>query len=161
MPDLDAPVFEGFVRVRFNEVDPLGHVNNAVYLIYLEQAAIDHAEAAGLDAERLTAFGGAFVAHRHQIVYLRPAHAGDILRILTWLDEPLGARVTRHYLVVRVEQTPAMASILGRLRRGGEISGVETLVAQASTEWVFTNERGRPKRIPADLMRLFLEPAAS
>jgi len=94
MPDPETPVFESFVRVRFNEVDSLGHVNNAVYLVYLEQAAIDHAVAAGLDVDRLAAFGGAFVAYRHEIIYLRPAYAGDVLRFLTWLDEPHGAGVT-------------------------------------------------------------------
>lgn len=39
--------FMSYVRVRFHECDPLGHLNNTVYLGYLEQAAIDHAVAAG------------------------------------------------------------------------------------------------------------------
>ncbi len=156
MPDPEAPVFESLVRVRFNEVDSLGHVNNAVYLVYLEQAAIDHALTAGLGVERLAAFGGAFVAYRHEIVYLRPAYAGDVLRILTWLDEPQGARVTRHYLIVKDDESPA-DSLLGRLRRGRDIAFGEATVVRASTEWVFANERGRPRRIPAELMHLFHE----
>lgn len=157
LPDPNAPVYESLVRVRFNEIDSLGHVNNAVYLVYLEQAAIDHAEAAGLGADRLAAFGGAFVAYRHEIIYLRPAYAGDVLRILTWLEEPQGARVTRNYLIVKGEESPT-ASLVGRLRRGRDIAVGEAMVVRASTEWVFANERGRPRRIPPELMRLFHEP---
>jgi acyl-CoA thioester hydrolase len=150
-------VFESFVRVRFHEVDSLGHVNNAVYLGYLEQAAIDHAVATGLDADRLKAFGGAFVAHRHDIVYVRPAYAGEILRILTWLDEPSGARVTRHYLIEKDEDEGGTASLVGRLRRGRDVVAGSSLVVRAGTEWVFTNAQGRPRRIPTDLMRFFDE----
>ena len=45
--------FHSFVRVRFQECDPFGHVNNTVYLGYLEQVAIDHAAAVGWPAARL------------------------------------------------------------------------------------------------------------
>jgi acyl-CoA thioester hydrolase len=158
-PGPDSPVFESFVRVRFHEVDSLGHVNNAVYLEYLEQAAVDHALAAGLDIDRLNAFGGLFVAYRHEIVYLRPAYAGDILRIVTWLDEPQGARVTRNYLVSTNRDDPRATPIVGRLARGREVPEQGNLVVQARTEWVFTNERGRPRRIPQELMRLFRDSA--
>jgi len=157
LPDPDAPVFESFVRVRFNEVDSLGHVNNAVYLVYLEQAAIDHAVAAGLGVDRLAAFGGAFLAYRHEIVYLRPAYAGDVLRILTWLGEPQGARVTRHYVIVKDEELPTPL-VFGQLRRGSDVAVGEAKVVRSSTDWVFANGRGRPQRIPPDLMRLFHEP---
>lgn len=72
LPDTDVPVFETCFRVRFHEVDALGHVNNAAYLNYLEQAAIDHATFLGLDLRRLQALGGVFVARRHEIVFLKP-----------------------------------------------------------------------------------------
>jgi acyl-CoA thioesterase FadM len=62
------------VRVRFHECDPLGHVNNAVYLNYLEQAAIDHALLVGWSQQRLEReAGGVFVARRHELDYLKPA----------------------------------------------------------------------------------------
>jgi acyl-CoA thioester hydrolase len=150
-------VYESYVRVRFNEVDSLGHVNNAVYLVYLEQAAIDHAVAAGLGVDRLAAFGGAFLAYRHEIVYLRPAFAGDVLRILTWLGESQGARVTRFYVIVKDEE-PHAPSVFGKLRRGRDVVVGEAMVVRASTEWVFANTRGRPQRIPPELMRLFQGP---
>src|SRR5215208_7516111 len=99
VPDAGVLAFETFVRVRFHEVDALGHVNNASYLNYLEQAAIDHATFLGLDLPRMQELGGIFVARRHEIVFLKPTYAGDLLRVVTWLDEPRGARVDRQYLV--------------------------------------------------------------
>ena len=39
--------------VRFSDLDPLGHVNNAVYLNLLEQAAIEHAALSGFAYEDL------------------------------------------------------------------------------------------------------------
>ncbi|HZA91065.1 MAG TPA: acyl-CoA thioesterase, partial [Gemmatimonadales bacterium] len=99
IPDPQVPAFETYFRVRFHEVDALGHVNNAAYLNYLEQAAIDHATFLGLDWQRLQALGGVFVARRHEVVFLKPTFTGDLLRVVTWLGEPRGARVDRQYLV--------------------------------------------------------------
>ena len=42
--------FAAYFKVRHYEMDALGHVNNAVYLHYLEQAAIEHSAAAGFPA---------------------------------------------------------------------------------------------------------------
>jgi acyl-CoA thioester hydrolase len=111
-PETGAQVCEGFIRVRFHEVDALGHVNNAAYLNYLEQAAIDHAMLLGLDLETLRRLGGVFVARRHELVFLRPAYAGDVLRIVTWLGEPRGARVERRYLVFR-EDSAGLSAAMG------------------------------------------------
>src|SRR5438874_9894812 len=64
------PVYVMRLRVRHYETDALGHVNNAVYLNYLEQAAIEHAAAMGFGQARLAELGGFFVVRRHEIDYL-------------------------------------------------------------------------------------------
>src|SRR5688500_14715609 len=114
LPDPELPAFEAYFRVRFHEVDALGHVNNAVYFNYLEQAAIDHATFLGLDLQRLQALGGVFVARRHEIVFFKPTFAGDTLRVITWLGEPRGARVDRQYLVIREPPSVAEVVVAGR-----------------------------------------------
>ncbi len=152
-PGPGAQVCESFVRVRFHEVDALGHVNNAAYLNYLEQAAIDHATLLGLDLERLRGLGGVFVARRHEIEFLRPAHAGDELRIVTWLGEPRGARVERRYLVFRRDGFGVSAPLTGRLVCAGEVDfEEEEQIIQAMTEWVFATEQGQPRRIPNEVV---------
>jgi acyl-CoA thioester hydrolase len=152
-------VFVTQVRVRFSECDPLGHVNNTVYLGYLEQAAIDHAAAAGWPASRLQSEAGAvFVARRHEIDFLRPAFENDVLEITTWAEAMAGARATRAYRIRRVTGDPLRLSP-ARLDPGEGFAEPDTagLVVRARTEWAFADvARGRPVRIPADIARDFL-----
>ena len=154
-PESSAQVCEGFVRVRFHEVDALGHVNNAAYLNYIEQAAIDHATLLGLDLERLRRLGGVFVARRHEMVFLRPAYAGDVLRIVTWLGEPRGARVERRYLVFRAEGDGLEATLGARLVAADQVALDGNRIIQAMTEWVFAAEQGQPRRIPQEVIEAF------
>ena len=155
VPDPTTQVCESFVRVRFHEVDALDHVNNAAYLNYLEQAAIDHAMLLGLSLERLRDLGGVFVARRHEVDFLRPAFAGDVLRIVTWLGEPRGARVERRYLVFRATGFEPQLPVNGRLAGADHVATEGRRVIQAVTEWVFTSERGQPRRIPSEVAFAF------
>ncbi len=154
-PSPGAPVFEAWFRVRFHEADPLGHVNNSAYINYLEQAAIDHAVSLGLDKAHLWALGGVFVARRHEVDFLKPAFAGDLLRVVTWLGEPRGARVLRHYRVFRDPGARAVPWLTGRQVRAEQDVLTGELVVRANTEWVFANEQGRPRKIPDDVIRVF------
>lgn len=83
-------------RVNFYDMDENAHVNNAVYLNYLEQAAIDAAASVGFDMPQLFELGGLFVVRQHDIEYLRPARYGDALDIATWIGEVDHGSVTRH-----------------------------------------------------------------
>jgi YbgC/YbaW family acyl-CoA thioester hydrolase len=155
IPDSQIPAFETYFRVRFHELDALGHVNNAAYLNYLEQAAIDHATFLGLDLQRLQELGGVFVARRHEIVFLKPTFAGDLLRVITWLGEPRGARVNRRYLVFREPVSITEVAVAGRPLTWPGMPADDALVAQATTEWVFASNQGQPRRIPNEVVRLF------
>jgi acyl-CoA thioester hydrolase len=155
LPDAGVPAFETFFRVRFHEVDALGHVNNAAYLNYLEQAAIDHATFLGLDLQRLQGLGGVFVARRHEIVFLKPTFAGDLLRVITWLGGSRGARVDRRYLVFREPVLTSEVVVAGRPTTNSSVPANDALVVRAITEWVFANNLGQPRRIPDEVIRLF------
>jgi len=137
----------------------LGHVNNAAYLGYLEQAAIDHAAAAGWPSARLrTEAGAVFVARRHEIDFLRPAFENDVLEITTWPEEMSGARAYRAYQVRKIEADPLRLPPV-RLVPGGEISidTASVLMVRARTEWAFVDvARGRPVRIPDIVAKDFL-----
>jgi YbgC/YbaW family acyl-CoA thioester hydrolase len=153
-PDPAANAFETWIRVRFHELDALGHVNNANYLNYIEQAAIDHAAFLGLGMAEMRELGGVFVARRHEIDFMRPALGGDTLRLVTWLATPRGARVERSYLIMR--DVP----VRGRLGEERIVSGADVprelpLIARARTEWVFVDDGGHPRRVPADVTAQF------
>lgn len=75
--------FSHSLDVRFRDCDPMGHVNNAVYLTYLEQARFFHWRALGLsggEGEGATGVPGVILA-RIEIDYRRPATYGDRLEI--------------------------------------------------------------------------------
>lgn len=72
------------VTVRFNEVDMLHILNNAVYFNYFEQARIKYAKDLGVLPEvGIVSNGTAFYMVRNEINYLKTAQFEDRLRILT------------------------------------------------------------------------------
>ena len=64
--ETDAQRFAAYFRVRHYEADALGHVNNAPYLHYLEQAAIEHSAAVGYPLERYREMSTLFVVWEAQ-----------------------------------------------------------------------------------------------
>lgn len=152
-------VYRSFVRVRFGECDPYGHLNNAVYLEYLEQAAFDHAALCGWPVKRLQdEVGAVFVVRKHEMEFLQPAFESDVLEISTWPEGMSMARTRRHYLIRRIpwegfgapppELIP-FADFVAPERR--------ELMLQATTEWAFVDpKRGRAVRIPQRVLDGFL-----
>ncbi len=150
-----AAKFETYVRVRNCDVDALGHTNNAAYVNFIEQAALDHARYLGLSLERTRELGGVFVARQHTILYVRPTFTDDLLRVVTWLGPVQGARVERGYRVLRVTPVPELIPVAGRSLQGTDGDEGQELVCRASTEWVFVSESGHPRRIPSDISAMF------
>ena len=147
------------VRVRYSECDPLGHVNNAVYVQYLEDAALRHATAAGWPEARMRAdAGGVFVARKHEIDYLRAAGPDDLLRIITWPSNMHGATAYREYEITYLRDTE-IGALNGRLVDPAERESEErgAVVLRARTLWAFVDPlTGRPRRLPAVLVGDFL-----
>jgi acyl-CoA thioester hydrolase len=125
--------FKTLLRVRHYEMDALGHVNNAVYQNYLEQAAIEHSEHLGLTLDVYRELAGVFVMRRVEIEYLRPAVAGDTLEITTWLQEMRGSRAIRRYEIRKQNQ--------------------DDLLVTAEALWVWVEAKTmRPRPIPSALL---------
>jgi acyl-CoA thioester hydrolase len=155
LPNPKSTVFETFLRVRFHEVDSLGHANNASYLNYVEQAAIDHAAAVGIDLGVLRKLGGVFVARRHEIEFVRSAFAGEVLRLVTWLAEPHGAVVVRHYRIFRDPHGGGSRLLQGAIVPAADADSPDGLIVRAATDWVFVSETGTPRRIPRAIRDAF------
>lgn len=146
------------VRVRFHECDPLGHVNNAVYLNYLEQAAIDHATLVGWPQDVLEReVGGVFVARRHEIDYLRPAMEGDRLEVLTWAEQMGMATAMRRYVIRRADGGTSEPE--SELIEAPDIATFERgeVIVRALTRWaLIRRDAVRPIRIPARVVDGFV-----
>ena len=88
--------------VQWRDVDPTQHVNNAVYLAYMENAGMGVLEAHGWSMARCWAEGFSLVARHYQIDYQRQATLDDDLEIATWLSDRKRATAVRHYRISRV-----------------------------------------------------------
>jgi acyl-CoA thioester hydrolase len=73
--------FSYAIEVRFRDLDALGHVNNAVYLTYLESARIAYwmALTGNPDMKRLD-----MILARVEVDYRSPVHYGEHLDISVW-----------------------------------------------------------------------------
>jgi acyl-CoA thioester hydrolase len=122
-------------RVRQYELDVLGHVNNAVYLNWAEQVAIEHVEALGFGRDWSTAHGGTWVVREHHVTYHRPVEYGVAVLVTTMPQQLGGVRGVRRTEVRREDTGELMTEIV--------------------TEWIWIRlSDGRPMRVPADLVAL-------
>ena len=93
-------IFSHRLDVRFRDCDPLGHVNNAVYLTYLEQARIDHWRSAGVVEASDTEGPPSVILARAEIDYRRPARWGDRLEVRVGIAAICRTSFTYEYEVV-------------------------------------------------------------
>ncbi|MBH1933046.1 acyl-CoA thioesterase [Streptomyces sp. AV19] len=95
--------------LRWSDMDAFGHVNNAVFLSYLEEARIDFMfRLAPADGP---SFKGGSVVARHEIDYLRPlVHRYEPVTIETWVTRVGTASTTVSYEVKDADATYVRAS---------------------------------------------------
>lgn len=132
-PRTDREVFVVPLDIRPEHIDENEHVNNVVYVGWLQDVGTAHWNAR-FDEDTRTKWS--WVALRHEIDYLRPippAATGIVAR--TWVGDPQGPRFARY---VRIEDA------LGHV------------CAQGISEWCLVDARTlRPHRIPADMIGPF------
>lgn len=94
-----------FISVAFRDIDALGHVNNAVYLSYFEQARIEYSLQLvhGATVKDLT-----FILAEANVTYLRPSFLGQRLQVGVRVSE-IGTKSFAMEYGVRNEQGEAVA----------------------------------------------------
>jgi acyl-CoA thioester hydrolase len=107
-------VFTLHHRVRWRDLDPAGHVNNANYVAFAEDAGMAILAEAGWSAARMTAEGFGIVAREFRIEYLQPAVLDDDLTISTWVSDMRRSTAYRHYTISRVHDGAILARARGR-----------------------------------------------
>ena len=131
---MDRPVFEMTLTAGPEHIDELGHVNNAVWVQWMEQVAVAHWRSVADPAHQDDYF---WVVVRHEIDYLRAALEGERITARTWAGEtPKGARFDRHMEFVDED---------GKVR------------VRARSWWAIIDKAaGRPIRVPAEVIAPFL-----
>ena len=132
-PREDREIFVVPLDVRPEHIDENGHVNNVVYVSWLQDAGTAHWNARFDDATRAK---WSWVGTRHEIDYIRPIMPGATGVVArTWVGDPQGPRFNRY---VRIED------------------GEGRLCAQGVSEWVLVDAKTmRPSRIPAEMLPTF------
>ena len=115
------------------DIDQLGHVNNAVWVGWIQEMATAHWGAVAA-AEHIDAY--IWVVVRHEIDYLGDAGPGETVEARTWVGErPRGARFDRHV----------------------EFSRDGRVLVRAKTTWVIVDRAsGKIRRVPPDAAAPFL-----
>ena len=123
------------LTVAEGDTDELGHVNNAVYLSWVDDCCRAHVARLGMPLEAMMEFGVLPVVRRHIATYRSSAVPGDRLVVSTRVVRARGALARRHNEVRRED---------------GE------LLVEVDTDWVWIDPaNGRPKAPPPEIMSVF------
>jgi acyl-CoA thioester hydrolase len=129
----ETPRFETLIRVQNSDLDERQHVNNVVYVRWVQDIAVAHWRAIASPDDQVAL---AWVALRHEIDYVSPALEGDEVLVRTWVGKAEGLSFERHTEVLRRSD--------------------ERLLARARTIWCPVDAAtGRPKRVTAAVRDLF------
>ncbi len=138
-PSTLATRFEHPIAIIEADIDGNGHVNNVVYLRWIQDAAVAHWRSVATAEVRADV---SWVVVRHEIDYKKPAFRGDLLVARTWVEEVTAATTERFCEIVR--------------GASGE------LVARSRTVWCAIDPRtGRARRIDARIRSYFARLPAS
>ena len=105
-------VFELPIEIRPDDIDELGHVNNVVYVRWVQDVAVAHWHrlSTGEDRKNL-----GWVVTRHEIDYKASAKYGDSIVARTWVGPATRFRFERNTEIVRARD--------------------RTVLVRARTEW--------------------------
>jgi acyl-CoA thioester hydrolase len=140
---VSATIFEMTVHVQSTDIDEQGHVNNTVYLRWVQDVATAHWKSLA-SAQSQAAIG--WVVLRHEIDYKLPASFGDEIVLRTWVGQASRLKFERFTEVRRKIDPP---------QDGFAVANMQ-LLSQARTLWVPIDVRtGKPTRVSAELRAQF------
>ena len=129
------PIYSYEFIVTPEVLDQNGHVNNVNYVQWMQDAAVRHYDSIG-GIPLTQAIEATWVVRSHVIEYLRPAFAGDKIKVQTWVVNIRRVRSLRRYRFTRLSD--------GKLLVKGE------------TDWVFVDAKtGAPRAVPEEIIKIF------
>ena len=118
-------------RVNYSEIDQMGVVYHARYLVWLDVARCEHLRLTGLSYRELEERGFRMVVAELGMRYLRGARYDDEVRVRCWVREVASRKVVFGYALHRV--------------------GDGELLATATTAMFTLDASMRPARLPNDV----------
>jgi len=130
---MPSEIFEYQLTVPKSAIDDMNHVNNVVYLQWIQDIAIKHWESK-TDTKMRNIY--VWVALNHYIEYHNPAFENEKITLQTWIDHHKGVKSERHTKIINA-------------------STQKTLVTAKTTWCLLDKETLRPLRIKDDISNLF------
>ena len=129
-------IFLSRIAVSDADIDVNAHVGNLAYLRWMQEAATAQSAAQGWPLERYRQLGAGWFVRSQFIEYHRPALAGDVILLRTWVAGMKSSSCLRRFLFQR--------------------EGDARAVATAQTRWAFVDfASGRPARIAPEVASAF------
>ena len=131
---LISPAYSKIFFIPESAIDENGHVNNVVYVQWMQDIAVEHyASIGGIAAQGPDS---TWVVREHRIEYFLPAFLGEEIEIKTWVENIRRVRSLRKYEFIR----KADAKVL----------------VKGETDWVFVDiKTGSPHAIPEEVSNVF------
>lgn len=122
------------IIIPSSAIDENGHVNNVVYVQWMQDIAVEHyASIGGIEAQGPDS---TWVIRKHSMEYFLPAFAGEEIEVRTWVENLRKVRSLRMYEFVR--------------KSDGKV------LVKGETDWVFMDTKtGRLKAIPFEVEKIF------
>ena len=122
--------FQHKIEIKATDIDDLGHVNNVVYIRWVQEVAAAHWEHSAPDALKLKY---AWVVLRHEIDYKNAAFLNDEVTGQTWVGSHSGAKFDRFVKILSDKK----------------------VLAEAKTTWCLLDAKSfKPIRIPQEILEL-------
>lgn len=129
-------VFSHSLTVSNAHIDVNGHVNNVVYVQWMQDVAYAHSQSVGYDSQRLEELASTWVIRSHFVRYHRPALLGDEIIAYTWPKKIKRASALRGYKFVRTSD--------------------QAVISSGESDWVHIDRTtGRPKAIDDEMLAAF------
>jgi acyl-CoA thioester hydrolase len=130
-----SPAYSKTITVPKEVIDGNGHVNNVVYVQWMQDIAVEHyASIGGIEAQGLES---TWVIREHKIEYFLPAFEGEVIEVRTWVENIRRVRSLRKYEFVRKSDNKVLV--------------------KGETDWVFVDVKtGRPQPVPPEVIETFL-----
>jgi acyl-CoA thioester hydrolase len=135
-PVQSAIIYTQELEVQPHHCDVQNHVNNVVYVQWIQDAAIAAYNSRGYsretDHENII-----WVVRRHEVDYVAPAFVGETIRLMTWVESGKLTTFSRRTEFTRVADNQTLC--------------------RARTEWCYFDiDRNRPAKIPNEIKLDFL-----
>ena len=123
-----STIFDLRITVQPEHIDVLGHVNNVMYIQWMQDVAAAHIERLGLGLAQYLELKHAMVAVEHHVQYRKAALDGEEVILRTWLDDINALYSFRQYAFYRLKD--------------------QSILFVGNTKWACIEiTTGRPKRM--------------